>query len=489
VRVVPLQNRTGDAAFDSLAARATDALEAGLRAVPVIRILHASDTAAPTWMARGAVQREGGAIRITAQLEGDSGNASGEPFEVSGDTGALPDRLRAAAIDEARLLARQHDRRFRAEHGTSDPAARAKLLQYLAMVGPAPGRVHFAAGLPLLDAAIAADPDYAPARVERAHLRAIGAGGGKTVDRIAAATADLDRAKVVALDEPSIAEMRCRVLQVASAAAVRPSDAAIAAARDACEAALHVAPDSGYVLIALARLHDLSCHDEDAILLLEKSLEIDRGLSGRALSHIVSLALTHGRLGVADRMSQRLVALQEEEARLGPRAFTRRSGANPVENAHYLRAAVLLRLGREPEAAAELASHLSTITVGRANELNEAAALRGLARIEERRNAALAPDLARRLATLEAGFRETSAKEPEQAALVSDAYALVDPQAAVGWLDRASPPASCREALDRALVLLWADQKDRARAALAACVPVEQWERSCMQAVGKLIES
>src|SRR5690606_9997970 len=119
----------------------------------------------------------------------------------------------------------------------------------------------------------------------------------------------------------------CRLLQVAVESGGSPRDAAIDAAMGACREALLAAPASPHAHIALGRLHDRRCEDDDAMRALERAAELDRTLSDRALRHLVGLALHNGRVLLAERMSARLVAFHEEELRLGPRAVSRRAGA------------------------------------------------------------------------------------------------------------------------------------------------------------------
>jgi tetratricopeptide (TPR) repeat protein len=496
VLLLPFENRTGDAAWDGLAHGATEAVGAGLRTVPGLRLVEApvkgnSRSAGAiekaTWVVRASVQRVGNDLRLAAQLKSDTGAASGEPIEIGGELSSLSDRLRAAVIDEARLLVRHFDRQSRAEHGTRSLAARAKLLAYLSMIGPAPRREHFEIGLRLLDEAIAADPDYVPALVERGYLRALGAGGGQAEELIAAASADLDRAAAVDGDAPSVAVMRCRILQVAAQAAERPVDALIAHAIDACRSALQADPASAYVPIALARIYVRVCQNDEAMRLLEQSLDLDRSLSGRALELIVALALTHGQIQVADRMSERLLALYEEEQRLGLRALSRRAGAPPVQRAHFWRGAVLLRLGRFDEARARFDRELAVITAGQGDKIYEATAIRGLFRIAKEQGKPLPSELARRLAGIEAEFRAGTNTDPISAMLLCDPYSSVDPQVAVTCLRPMAAPVSCEDAIARAHIYLNAERRDMVRQMLLACVPTQAWERACIDGVQMLL--
>jgi predicted transcriptional regulator len=152
-----------------------------------------------------------------------------------------------------------------------------------------------------------------------------------------------------------------------------------------------------------------------------------------------------------------------------------------------LRGIVLLRKGLAEEARHEFEQELALITATAADTYFEAATLRGLAKAEGLRNKKLSPDLAQRLAQLEALFRYQQKTIPETALAVGDAYSRVDPEAAVEWLERTAAGSSCTETVTRSLVYLKAGKRDLARHTLDICAPTQEWERSCMTEVRRLV--
>jgi hypothetical protein len=96
-------------------------------------------------------------------------------------------------------------------------------------------------------------------------------------------------------------------------------------------------PKSVHVRLALVRIYDRRCEDDEALKSLEEILRLDPTVSGRALKHLVGLAMHNDRRLVADRMSKRLTELQEEERRLGARAPSQRVGIPATQGAHLLR--------------------------------------------------------------------------------------------------------------------------------------------------------
>jgi serine/threonine protein kinase/tetratricopeptide (TPR) repeat protein len=492
--VAPFDNLTSDAAWDSLALGAAEMIRAGLRTVPDLDLLdapRASDALAEatrrgaTWIVTGTIQRVGQRLRATAQIRATLGAAAGEPIQVDGDPAdpaGLLESLRSRALDEARLLWQDHERRRRAVDGTTSEAARTKLLAYYGMIGPAPTREHFTVGKSLLDEAIAANPAYVPARVERAYLQARGAGAASATERLSAARSDVDQALTADPSSPTALVMRCRVLQIALEVAGDPTDEEIAAAFGACDTALKADPSSPHVRIVLSRLNDRMCEDENAMALLEQVHELDRSLAGRSLKHLVELALQNGRMQVADAMSRRLVDLEDEERRRGDRSLSHRAGVPPTSGARLLRAAVLMRLGRPREAQSELEIQLTRISLDAGDQLDEMTALRGLLRIAAEAKTTPPPGVKQRLGDLERQHRAALARDPHAGIEVANAYQWTDPDAAVAWLDesvKSGAPGSCDEALRRALFYREAKRFTEARRAADACTPRRRWERGC----------
>ncbi len=491
--VMPFENVTGDSAWNGLSLSATDSVRQALRTVSDVRV--ANDAASPNTSGlrvTGSVKKVTSGMRVVAQIESvdiSGGTAQGEPVEVDAPEGKPEqafEALRRGVIDEVRLLARLWDRHRRAVAGTQSEPARAKLLQFYTMVGPAAQRKHVDAGMDLLDAAITADPNYVPAIVERAYLRALG-GKEPMEARVTLARTELDKVAQTAPADPTVAVMRCRLAQLATVVADHPTDALVTQARQACRDALQVAPSSAYVHVALARIHDLTCEDDEAVRMLEQSLDLDRGLQGSSLVHLILLTLHHGQVDVADRMSAKLVALQDDEERLGERAFSRRAGVSPVTDAHFLRGVVLLRRGVTEEARGEFERVLASNLAGSAAKYREAATLRGLSRVEQSRGKRLAPERERRLTDLEAGFRASAKESPDEILFVATEYEKVDAKAAVEWYERVVTPPSCSDAVYRALLYRTAERRDLAKKMLDSCKPAGEWEKSCVTSVRKLV--
>ncbi|WP_437521402.1 protein kinase [Sorangium sp. So ce726] len=491
VVVMPFDNLTEDAAWDGLGQGAAEAILGGLRTMPQVRAVGSARPGDPaaeatrrgaTWVLTGTLQRVGASLRLSAQLRATDGPVAGEPIDIDGDPSALPrllEALRDRAIDEVRLLFRDHHRRDRAVRGTSDATASARLLQYYKLIGPAPRPQHHAEGERLLDEALAADPGYVPALAERAYLQSLHAYAQDEPSLYASALGDLDRALSRAPDDAQALVMRCRVLQVKRQAQDHATDADNKAALDACEAARHADPGSADVLLVFARLYDDTCQSDLVDQVAEQAIELDRSLSGRVLRHRIMLAMQEDRWEVADRVSLRLLAFEEEQRALGARGITRRMGVLPEPGAHLLRAAVLLRQDRLDEARQELSEELAADTGAKADRPFEATSIRGLLRIARQKGEPGNARLEQRLAVLERQFQEGAEKNPYVATAVAGAYLWTDPDAAVGWLGKVGAPGSFTEAFQRALAYRMAGKHAAARASLETRAPSEQWERTC----------
>ncbi|WP_437766213.1 protein kinase [Sorangium sp. So ce281] len=489
--VMRFDNLTDDPTWDGLGQGAAEAILGGLRTMPQVRALGSAPPGNPaaeamrqsaTWVLTGTLQRVGASLRLSAQLRATDGPVADEPIEIDGDPGEMPrllEALRSRAIDEVRLLWRDHHRQDRAVRGTSDATARARLLQYYKLIGPAPRPQHHAEGKRLLDEALAADPGYVPALAERAYLRSLHAYAQDEPSLYASALGDLDRALSRAPDDAQALVMRCRVLQVKRQAQDHATDADNEAALDACEAARHADPGSADVLLVFARLYDDTCQSDLVDQVAEQAIELDRSLSGRVLRHRIMLAMQEDRWEVADRVSLRLLAFEEEQRALGARGITRRMGVLPEPGAHLLRAAVLLRQDRLDEARRELSEELAADTGAKADRPFEATSIRGLLRIARQKGEPGNARLEQRLAVLERQFQEGAAKNPYVATAVAGAYLWTDPDAAVGWLGKVGAPGSFTEAFHRALAYRMAGKHAAARASLETRAPSEQWERTC----------
>ncbi|MDC0744067.1 protein kinase domain-containing protein [Polyangium mundeleinium] len=500
--VLPFENLTGETAWNGLSLSAPEVVRAGLRTMPEVRLSEvalanrdAARAAGVAFWVRGSVQRVGETLRLSAQLDpvGDEQEAlPGEPVEIAAvdkDVAPSLSALRSRVLDEARLVVRHWGKRRRAMLGTTNEAAKRSLLDYYKMVGPGPRKEHFSEGLRLLDAAIGADPGYVPALVERALVRSMGAGEGTPASRLADANAGIELALVNKPQDPMALVTRCRLMQVAiEVGDDKPTDAAIERAEAACEAALGVGPALADVYLSLARLQDRACNDEAAALSLERVLEHDRSLSGRVLKDSVSLALANDRMLVAEKKSEALITFHEEERRLGARSLARRAGIPPEQmGVYFRRGVVLLRIGRLDEAARAFEQEITDVEALAGSAWAEAAAIRGLFRVEKARRKAVLPEHRRRLAEIEAEMRAKVASDPSVAKTMVGAYLWVDPEAAVEWLGRLSARGSCEDAIWRGLVYRAAKKTKLAREALAACSATEQWEKRCVGRIESLL--
>lgn len=502
IGVLPFENLTGDDAWNGLSLSAPEVVRSALRTMPEVRVSAdapreraAARSAGIAFWARGSLQRVGTKLRLVVQFEpvGEEGEAlPGEPVEIDGDSSDVAqslESLRVRVVDEARLLVRHWVKRRRANLGTTNEGARKSLLDYYRLVGHGPRKEHFAEGLRLLDAAIAADPAYVPALVERAYLRSLGAGEGTAAERFADANAALARALSSRPGDPMALVTRCRLMQVALEVGTnKPTDKAIEEAKGHCDAALSVGPALADVYLSLARLQDRACLDEEAMLSLERVLEFDRSLSGRVLKYSVSLALANDRMLVAEKKSEALITFHEEERRLGARSIARRAGIPPEQMGVYLRRGVVLfRIGRLEEAERAFEREITDVEALAGDAWAEAAAIRGLLRVAKARGKAVLPEHRKRLAEIEADKRAKAKSDPSVAKTMVGAYLWVDPDAAVEWLGQLSARGSCEDAMWRGLVYRAAGKNDLAREALAACHATEQWEKRCVERIESLL--
>jgi tetratricopeptide (TPR) repeat protein len=391
--------------------------------------------------------------------------------------------LRERVRVEVRLLLRAHLRHVRAEAGTKDATARARMLAYYRMIGAAPKTEHLDAGERLLTEALAADASYGPALVERAYLRLVRASSQRAPEALKGALDDLGRAIAIAPRDPSARVMRCRALQFAVEFRGAPTDTSLEEASRECGLALELDPDSVPVRLVLARLHDRRCEDDPAMETLERALEVDRAYEGRILEHLVGLAMQNERLPLADTLSARLLAYEAEERRLGPRSPSRRAGVPSSSHAALVRGGILLRLRKLDDARRVLRAQLERSAAGLGDKAVEAASIRGLLRAGSRE-----ASLERRLRELEGEFDVARRAQPAIALRVASFYSWSDPVAAARWLDRLATPGGCTEAINRALLYAGTGQARGARAALASCTPTQSWEKRCAAFVERRIQ-
>jgi serine/threonine-protein kinase len=496
VYVAPLKNVTGDPAWDALARGAVEAVRTGLRTVSQVRVLDApgggwralgSGRGAATWVTTGSVQRVGTRLRVALQLQTAGGAAVGEPIEVEADPSdpsRLPEALRRRALDEVRLVARTRDQRRRAERSTASDAARGRLLTYYDLVSPAPRPEDYEAGAHLLDEALAADPRYVPALLERAALRMRVSLAQAKPELRAEAQADIERALSLEPGEPRALSMQCLVMRQEIHANPRPSDAAFARAIEACNGALRADPTSATARLTLARLHEGACETEVALTSLQRALELetDRSLSGLLLRQLTHLALQESKITLADHASRQLVDFYEGEQSFGSRAYSLHEGGSSISGVHLIRAAVLVRLGQTESlerARAELLRELETMASGIGDRWSEATALRGLLRIDERLGRAEPSAWRARLDAIEHDYPDTAREKPDVVRSNAMLYRWFDPPAALDLLALLPAPATFREAFNVALVYHAAGRDDDARRAFDTLPAGERWEQRC----------
>ncbi|MDI1449749.1 serine/threonine-protein kinase [Polyangium sp. 6x1] len=489
--VVPFENRTGNPQWDGLAQTATSVVQAELQRERAIHIIEGSPAvssvaaAVPdtTWSLGGALQLAGNQIRVTARIRAPDGSLAGDAIHAEGEPDRKRDvleRLRVHAMDEVRLLQRDHERRLRAERGTSNKTAREELLRYYDLIGPGPRIEVLDAAKRLVAGALAADPRYVPALLEQAELLTFEALATADNQKHSEALSVVESALAIAPDDPRAQLLRCQQMQRDMLHNGYPTDETLSHALTACGAAARALPHSAEMLRTMARFSDLTCQDDLAVTQLKHALEMDRSLSGPILRHLIALALQNGRLELADEMSRQFVEFSDEEAELGARALSRRAGAPGAEGAHGTRADVLLRRGKLDEAQVHLEKELGYITAGLGNKWVEPKAIRGLFQIATQRRERPPPWLVRRLSIIENEYRAATARDPSTAWVLAGAYQFVDPEAALVWIQRLGPPSNYREVLARVLFHHMAGDDAGARRTLDKHEPAHEWERGCL---------
>lgn len=476
LHVAPTETPAGDPQLEAAGAAVNDAARRalatvrGARVVPEASGAHALVT---------SVRRVDGRLRFTGQSRAPSGEAEPAFTVDAADTSSLLDAVRDRVSEEGRLrvAAATRARRVATCAGPTQEA----LATYERLVGPAARSEHVTAGMPLLDAVLAADPRCGHAHVERAQLLALRGAAGRALEDLDAAEAELREALVLDARDVEALVSRCRLRVFRPSLMTAIDDAAIDGAERACVEARQADPGSARVRRYLASLLDRTCRDEEAMASLEEAAALERAVAGDALAHLVELALQNGRIGVAERRSLELLAVQEEEERLGPAAWSRRAGLDPPAHAHFARAEVLLRLGNDAEAAAMLRRELARSGTGSVDVLTELASLRALTRLGPRAGQPPTRDEADRLRVLESEIESVAARDPSVAVAVAGALVWKDTEAAIRWLDRAGAPDDCSGAVRRAMIYKAGERVEEARRALRACAPATKWESRCLE--------
>ncbi len=470
--LAPVQADTADApvaaALDLGFARAIESLSGAVR----VERLRGAPNPAADWVLRSAVSRAGPQLRLLAHLETPGGQRLGEPMESAGSAAELEagaGDLGAQLRDELMPLVRDRERRARARKLARSPAAEEKLLAYYDLMGPAPRLEFVDRGRRLLSDALSADPRYVPALAERATLLRLAASrpADDPKEDLRLSRADAEEALRLAPGDPQALLALCQTARRQMRS--WPSDPELTAATSACSDAAQADPQSMDALYTLALLYDQGCDDGALLATLKSTLDraarFDRGRLGAVRLYLVSVALQRHHLQEADGFSADLVQQKKP----------------PQQGAHLIRAAVLLRLGRDGEAEREIEAELSAgaASVGGLDEGLEATALRGLARIH---HGALEPTRAARLAALERHFaaldESTNGLSP-----VAGWFGFIDPEGAVAWVDAHKTQPGCQLAFQRAVLYRDAGHAARAARALTACDLSEDWAKRCYKVI------
>ena len=458
-----------------LARSAEGSIRAELRGIKGVSVADAAEQA--DWVVHGSIQGADQGVRIQIQI--DTGpNQVGLPFEVGGTNDSqLLDALGDRVIDEVRLLLRDHERRVAAARETRNDAARKSLLAYYDLMGLTPQPEHLQAGKQLLDSALTADPSYVSARIARGYLLLLQASMTGDRNDLDAVRSDLEALHELAPADARCAVLRCRWARFSMTFETEVSDESLEEVTAICNDAVTVAPDSAPVHVDLAKLHQERCDRQQAIRSLERALSLDRSKAGEVLRHLAELAFETGNLPLADDASKRLVELQKEEERLGPAALSARAGIPRTRGAHWLRGSILLRRGDHKEALAAFKDELAEPHPD--DLLVEAASIRGLLRAAPP-DEGTAVSFLQQLSFIESKLSTKAEQEPSVALSVAGAYMFTDPRAAHEWLDRLGKPATCNEAIYRALVHQVAGDATEARRVIAmACKSATGLERRC----------
>lgn len=504
VLMAPFENVTHDAAYDGLSRSATEAARtslqrlAGIDLQPVQNENEARAALADgraNWILVGKL--DSASHRLDAHFErsgrwGTQSEAIEIDWRVADDMGEPLQRVRERVLDEARILYQEHNRHREAEGGTTSKVAHEKLVRYyndyyVSIVQGANEEVANPAQR-LLDDAIVADEKYVPAYVERAYLQATKG----TREQIDLARKDAQRAVAIAPNNVAALIMRCRVLQVSVAKTESPSNGEVAAAMDACKAAIESAPDSAETHIVFARLHNLQCRDEEAMNSLEKARKEERAQTGRALAHYVHLAFDGEYWDRAERASVELLGFEEEQ-REARKSILTRLGIPPEREAPFLRAVALMHDEKWPEAQAELEKQLKWLADESPDPILEAVTMRGLLYRIPNPSAQTKNKYTRSLEEREKTIHDEIARDPLTAIDVAGYYQWIDPAKAVEWIELAKASTSsteafsCNASLRIASIYRAAGKLDEARAAAAQCKPHadRDWEKSCLVWVKK----
>jgi len=482
VEVAAFKNSSGEAQWDSFASSVAPSFRSHLRTSPKLKVPHENPEFGhcPTaWVVDGSVQKIGGKLRLAVEVHDATRVALVPPIELddtAGNTANILGKARDILLDDLRRQARFKERDRRAYFGTKNEEARKSLFDYYRLVGTnlQPRKEDLEVGKTLLDAALALDPDYVSALVERAYLLSLGVGGISAPTGVRKGLVDLDRALMLQRGNPDVLVMRCRLLRHNVEAERRPTDNAIDKALAYCGDALTADPTSAYVRLTYARLYGRLCDEDRAMESLEQVLLLDRSLSDIVLQDLVNAAMHNGRLQIADRRSQELVDSEEH----------RKDGLPSGRGAHLLRGAVLLRLAELDPTRYSDARREFEIEIDRANanvgqKWVEAGAIRGLMHVAKFDKTAVSTGLRNRLLELEQEALAIVKFDPLVARQIAYSYQYTAPEAALEWLERAGRATGFEQSGERAFLLQEARRYNDARGLLKTLTPLQQWERQC----------
>jgi hypothetical protein len=477
LQIAPVRSAAADA---PVAGAVAMALERAFGAIAdVVRIGPGGE-----WVLKTELSMTGSQLRVVAHFESADGQRVGDAVEAVSRGSELDATELSARVREVFMrLWRDRSRRAHAHALAHVRGAEEKLLAYYDLMGPSARPEFLDRGRALLDSALAADPRYVPALAERSTLLRLAAErpGDDPATDLRLARADADEAMRLAPRDPQALLAECQTAR--RQMHDWPSDRELSAATSACSDATQADPHSAVALYMLAFLHDQAC-DYGALiatlkLAIDRAARYDRSLLAPLRFYLVSVALQRRHLEEADAFSSDLVAQVARDEQVARSA--------PLQGAHLLRAAVLMRLDRNAEAEREIEAELAhgASAIGGLDEIVEVAALRGLSRLQ---HGAIGPARAARLSALEKRFaaEDERSNEPSR---VAGWFGFMDPEGAVAWMDAHKTQGGCEMALHRARIYRDAGHADRAERALEACKGAESWAQRCARVISSDLAS
>jgi tetratricopeptide (TPR) repeat protein len=481
-----------DAASAGAASIVEKGLARGLSTIADLEVQRPGETpprsGPPLWLLKSQLSQEGKILRLSMQFETAGGQRVGKAVEAEGIVKTMLESVTGLGLAmRAELMPLWNDarRRERAHTLASNPDAEAKLASYYDLPG-ALGSQHLAAGRRLLEEALAADPDYLPALVEKARVAvAASVTSDEPLADLHEASEAADKALGIAPGDPEALLEKCRAEWGETFRA--PTDERIKRAISSCSDATRSARQSATAFYGLAQMYDQDCEDAKLIDALKSAIEraqrYDPPRENMTNLFRVSVALQRGQWDEADVASTALLHAEGETERLRSLMQGSLDGFVPLQQVHFFRAATLVRLKRYAEAEKEFEAELGhdSKEFGGVPEKIEAACLRGLSSLAARRGQPLSPRRVARLKELEKRLRALDAST--EVAPLAGFYWFADPEAGAAWLAMQPPPTDCATALQHATIYRDAGHFEAAARALDVCHPTEQWVKRCVRGI------